>query len=174
MEDLSIIIRLCRYYSKSVTDFFDNSQSIEKWSGNMAVQVYINFNGECREAVEFYAAAFQTKEPQFMTFGDGPENPDFPLTEEDKKRIMHTELEVSGDTIMFSDILTNMDMVVGTNISLTVVMEEEEEIRRIFHILSEGGNIVMPLQQTFWTSCYGNLYDKYGIGWQFSCAAPKE
>ena len=51
----------------------------------MAVEAYINFNGNCREAVEFYASAFGTEKPQFMTFGDTPPNPEFALPEETKK-----------------------------------------------------------------------------------------
>jgi PhnB protein len=45
----------------------------------MSVDVYINFNGNCREAVEFYAKVFGTEKPQIMTFGEAPPNPEYPL-----------------------------------------------------------------------------------------------
>lgn len=52
----------------------------------MAIEAYINFNGNCREAVEFYAEVFGTEEPKSLLFGDVPPSDEFPLTEEMKKR----------------------------------------------------------------------------------------
>ena len=55
----------------------------------MAVDVYISFNGNCREAVEFYAQVFETAKPNIMTFGETPPNPEFPLPESAKKLVIH-------------------------------------------------------------------------------------
>lgn len=134
----------------------------------MAVDVYINFNGNCREAVMFYAEAFGTEQPKIMTFGEQPQNPDYPLPEEAKDLVMHTRLNISGSNVMFSDTFPGHPFVEGNNITLAVVSKDMDEIKFAFNRLQEGGTIGMELQETFWSPCYGQLTDKFGIGWQFS------
>ncbi|HEY8890665.1 MAG TPA: VOC family protein [Clostridium sp.] len=134
----------------------------------MAIDVYINFNGNCREAVEFYAQVFETEKPQIMTFGDTPPNPQFLLPEEAKKLVMHALLNISGSNVMFSDVFPGSPFVVGNNISLVIGSKNMDEIKSLFNKLKEGGVIVMDLQETFFSKCYGSLTDKFGIGWQFS------
>jgi len=134
----------------------------------MAIQVYINFNGNCREAVQFYANVFKTEQPQIMTFGDTPPDPAFPLSEEDKKLIMHTSLIIEGSKVMFSDVPSGMPFVQGNNVSLTVLFDNTDTLKSIFNELKVGGTVIMELQETFWSKCYGFLTDKFGIGWQFS------
>jgi len=134
----------------------------------MPISPYINFQGTCREAVEYYADVFQTAKPEFMTFAEMPPNPSFHLPEEAKNLIMHTSLDISGTRVMFSDVFPGTDLVVGNNVSLTVVTTNRDEILREFNKLREGGTVQMDLQETFWSKLYGNLKDKYGIEWQFS------
>jgi PhnB protein len=134
----------------------------------MAVNVYINFNGNCREAVEFYADVFKTEPPQIMTFGDSPPNPEFQLPEEAKNLVMHTQLSVSGSNIMFSDVFPGMPYEKGNNISLAIVTENMDDIKSFFAKLKEGGTVGMDLQETFWSKCYGQVTDKFGIAWQLS------
>ncbi|UQZ32296.1 hypothetical protein C2I18_01280 [Paenibacillus sp. PK3_47] len=134
----------------------------------MAVEVYLNFNGNCREAVEFYAKVFGTEAPQIMTFGDSPQTPDYPLPEEAKALVMHAKLNIDGSIVMFSDVFPGMQFVQGNNISLTLVNGDEEKLKNWFHQLKEGGSVGMELQETFWSKCYGSLRDKFGIEWQLS------
>ncbi len=134
----------------------------------MAVGVYINFNGNCREAVEFYAKAFGTEEPKIMTFGDAPPNPEYSYPEEAKKLVMHTELNIFGSRVMFSDTFPGMPFTQGNNITIVIGSSNIDEIKSIFNKLKEGGKVDMDLQETFWSKCYGNLTDKFGIGWQLS------
>ncbi len=135
----------------------------------MAVNVYLNFNGNCREAVEFYADVFGTEKPQIMTFGDSSPNPEYPLPEEAKNLVMHSRLNISGSTVMFSDTFPGSPFVLGNNITLAIVSKNEEEIKSFFHKLKEGGKVNMELQETFWCKCYGQLTDKFGIEWQLNC-----
>ncbi|SET46018.1 VOC family protein [Paenibacillus sp. NFR01] len=135
----------------------------------MAINVYLNFDGNTREAVEFYAKVFETETPQMMTFGDSPQDPSFPLPEEAKNRIMHARLEAAGGVLMFSDTFPGMPFTQGNNISLTVTSPDEESIKTWFAKLSDGGKVNMELQKTFWSNCYGSLRDKFGIEWQLSC-----
>ncbi|KON69257.1 glyoxalase [Peribacillus butanolivorans] len=134
----------------------------------MSVDVYINFNGNCREAVEFYAQVFGTETPQIMTFGETPPNPEFPLPDEAKNLVMHTRLNIDGSNVMFSDVFPGMPFVEGNNISLAVVNKNMDEIKSIFNKLKEGGTVVMDLQETFWSKLYGQVTDKFGIIWQLN------
>lgn len=134
----------------------------------MAVNVYLNFNGNCREAAEFYAEVFKTEKPQIMTFGESPPNPDYKLPEEAKDLVMHTRLNINGSNVMFSDVFPGSPFIAGNNISLAFVSKEEDEIKSIFEALKVGGKVSMELQETFWSKCYGSLQDKFGIEWQIS------
>ncbi|MCG7406498.1 VOC family protein [Paenibacillus sp. ACRRX] len=140
----------------------------------MSVDVYINFNGNCREAVTFYADVFETEQPQFMTFGEAPPNPEYPLPEAAKPLIMHTRLSINGSNVMFSDVFPDMPFVEGNNISLALVSPEEDQLKSYFNKLKEGGSVRMELQETFWSKSYGSLVDKYGIEWQFNCMNEEE
>jgi PhnB protein len=134
----------------------------------MSVDVYVNFNGNTREAVEFYAQVFGTEKPNIMTFGETPPDPNFPLPEEAKNLIMHTRLNIDGSNVMFSDVFPGMPYAVGNNISLSIVNKNKDEIKAWFNNLKEGGTVTMDLQETFWSKCYGQLTDKFGIAWQFN------
>lgn len=136
----------------------------------MAVEAYINFKGNCREAVEFYSEVFKTDKPKFMTFGDMPQGSESKVTMPDdlKGWIMHTQLTIHGSTIMFSDVFPDMPFTVGNNISLVIVSGSKEDLEQSFSKFKEGGTIIMDLQETFWSKCYGFITDKFGVNWQFS------
>lgn len=134
----------------------------------MAVDVYINFNGNCREAVTFYAQVFGAEQPHIMSFGDTPPDPAFPLPEEAKDLVMHARLNINGSTVMFSDVFPGMPFIVGNNISLSIVTKDIDEVKSLFDKLKEGGKIGMELQETFWSKCYGSVIDQFGIEWQFN------
>ncbi|GAA0372698.1 VOC family protein [Bacillus horti] len=134
----------------------------------MSVDIYLNFKGNCRQAVKFYAEVFGTEQPKIMTFGEVPPNPEYPLPEEVKDWVMHTRLNVYGRNMMFSDVFPNMPFVEGNNFSLSLVLDSEDEIKALFDKLKEGGNVQMELQETFWSKLYGSLTDKFGIQWQFN------
>jgi PhnB protein len=134
----------------------------------MAVEAYINFNGNCREAVDFYAQVFGTEKPKIMTYGDMPPDPHFALPKEAQNLVMHTRLTISGSNVMFSDACPGMPYVAGNNISLTIVSTNMDEVKSIFNKLKEGGTIDMELQETFWSKCYGYVTDRFGIPWQLN------
>lgn len=134
----------------------------------MGINVYINFDGNCKEALEFYKKAFNTDEPRIMTFKDAPPNPESPIPEEAKNRIMHAELNILGSRVMFSDIFPGMPFVSGNNITLTLMSKDIDELKNIYNKLKEDATINMELQETFWSKCFGSLTDKFGISWQLS------
>ena len=134
----------------------------------MAIEIYMNFDGNCRDAVEFYTEVFKTEQPKIMTFGDMPPSEEYPLPEEAKNLIMHTRLNMCGSLVMFSDIFPGMTFVQGTNITLAIVSEDLDEIKSLYNQLKEDGTVGMELQETFWSKCYGSVKDKFGIEWQFN------
>jgi PhnB protein len=141
---------------------------LKKGVNQMAVDIYINFNGNCREAVEYYAQVFGTDKPKIMTFGETPPDPNYPLPEEAKNLVMHTRLNIKGSNVMFSDSFPGMPFVEGNNISLSINTTNIDEIKTLFDKLKVGGKVGMELQETFWSKYYGNTKDKFGIEWQFN------
>lgn len=136
----------------------------------MTIRTYINFNGNCREAVEFYAEVFETEKPQFMLYRDMPNDDDsFPVTEDNVDFILHTSLDIEGSTVMFSDIPPGMPFTVGNNVSLVIIGDDMEKIKKMYNrIREDGGTVGMELEETFWAKLYGYVTDKFGVGWQFN------
>ncbi|WP_094228733.1 VOC family protein [Methanolobus psychrotolerans] len=134
----------------------------------MSVQAYINYNGNCREAVEYYAEVFGTEKPQIMFYRDVPLDEDFPLTEETMDLVMHTSLDIEGSTVMFSDVPPGMSLITGNNVSLVIISKDMDKIKAMFDKLKGDGTVGMDLQETFWSKLYGFVTDKFGVGWQFN------
>ncbi|WP_417900212.1 VOC family protein [Bacillus haimaensis] len=134
----------------------------------MSVDVYLVFNGNCREAVEFYARVFKTEAPRIMTFGDSPPNPDYPLPEEAKELVMHTRLNIDGSNVMFSDTFPGQPFVAGNNITLALISKNMDDLKSWYEQLKDGGTVGMELQETFWSKLYGQVTDKFGIHWQIN------
>lgn len=133
----------------------------------MKIQPYLFFQGNCREAVEFYAEVFKAEPAKIMTFGEMPPDPSFPMPEEIKGLVANTSLYIKDTTIMFSDVPPGMPFRVGTNMSILVISESLDDLKSYFKKLKEGGTVEMELQETFWSKAYGSLVDKFGIPWQF-------
>lgn len=134
----------------------------------MSVSLYLNFNGNCREAVDFYADVFEIEKNEVMTFKDAPQNPNMPIPKEAEDLIMHTYLNISGCKMMFSDSFPGMPFISGNNISITILDKDMEKLRSYFNKIKVGGTVDMDLQETFWSKLYGSATDKFGIPWQFS------
>lgn len=132
----------------------------------MGVNAYINFPGNCREAVTFYADVFETPLQTITTYGEVDHG--FPMPEAMKQQVMHTELQVLGSVIMLSDTPEIMPFTLGNNVTLVINSADAEQLQRFFARLSEGGTVTMPLQPTFWTKLYGQVIDRFGVGWQLT------
>jgi len=134
----------------------------------MSVEVYLMFNGNCREAVHFYKEVFNAEEPKIMTYGDAPDGPPEMINEKTKDLIMHTRLIINGSTVMFSDTFPGADYTVGNNITLAYISNDSEELKAIYEKLKDGGNVLMELQETYWSKLYGQVIDRFGIQWQLN------
>lgn len=134
----------------------------------MSINAYLNFEGNTRQAVEFYAKVFDVENPNIMTFGDSPPSPEHKLPEEAKDLVMHARLDFCGGHLMFSDTFPGMPLTMGDNISLVINLGSQDELKKYYDRLKEGGSVQMELQETFWSKCYGIVKDKFGITWQLS------
>ncbi len=92
------------------------------------------------------------------------------MNEATKKLIMHAEIEVMGTKVMFSDVPPGTPFVKGNDISLIVQNKKQADITRWYNAMKEGGKVGMELGPQSWSKLYGFVYDKFGIGWQFSLA----
>ncbi len=134
----------------------------------MAVEVFINFDGNCREAVTFYAEVFGLEVPKMMTFGDAPPSPDHPVDETTRNLVMYACMPIMGSNTMFSDCFPGSPFVAGNNITVTISSSDVEELKTYFNRMKKAGKVGMELQETFWSKCYGSIVDQFGIHWQFS------
>lgn len=132
----------------------------------MAFDAFLTFDGNCRQAVEFYAQVFKVDVQNIMTYGQAPGNDAPPA---DKDRILYTFLPVFGATLMFSDCPSNMDFVAGNNIGLSLSTQDQAEITRVYNALKEDGTALMELGSTFYSELYGMVLDKFGITWHINC-----
>lgn len=136
----------------------------------MQLNPYLIFNGRCEEAFRFYAKAFNAKIGEMMTFGNSPaacEGMPADAAAAMKDKIVHINMQVGNALLMGSDSPSGMyEVPKGMSVAIGVATNEEAD--RVFNALSEGATITMPLAQTFWSSRFGMLTDKFGISWMIN------
>ena len=140
----------------------------------MQFELFINFGGNCREAVAHYAKVFKSEVKNLMTYGQAPPDPNYTLEESDKDRIMYADVQIGGLTVMFMDMPSGSPLTVGNNINPTISTDDKEEVARLFNELKEGGEVYMELQKTFFSELYGMVADKFGVIWQILYYTRKE
>ena len=132
----------------------------------MNLNIYLTFDGNCREFFEFYRSVFGGEFAVVQTFGEGP--PDMPVPEAMKEQILHISLPVGSSTLMGSDNPGGDALTVGTNISISVSADSRDQCDELFAQLSDGGEVTMALQDTFWGAYFGSCRDRFGINWMVS------
>lgn len=135
----------------------------------LGVKPYITFNGNCEEAINFYAENLGGTIDGFHRVGDSP------MASEgaDPNKIMHTRLTVGDSVIMASDSFGPQSPNVGNNISLAIGSDDIPKATEMFNKMAEGGTVIMPMGETYWAAAFGMLTDKYGINWMFNCEKPR-
>ncbi|EDL66520.1 VOC family protein [Bacillus sp. SG-1] len=130
---------------------------------SISLNPYLFFDGNAREAVHFYEKALGGKVMGIMTYGEGPDNPDYPLSDDMKNRIMHAHLKVGEGDLMFSDTYEGMPYQPGNSIQIAIQPKEEARAKEIFAALEDGGQVVIPLHKTDFSPLYGMVTDKFGV-----------
>lgn len=138
-----------------------------------ALHPYLNFPGSAREAFEFYGHALGAI-PQFVTFGEAGAVPE---DHESAGKVMHGSLEVTELIRLYvSDVIEGMSpdgFTQGTNVTLSLMGDDEALLRSAYQRLSEGGSITMPLEKQMWGDVYGSFTDRFGIVWQVNISSPE-
>jgi PhnB protein len=119
-------------------------------------------DGRGDEAIEFYKKALGAKVDMLMRFSEAPKEAN--CTPSSMNKVMHAALSVGDSTIMLSD-GNNKGNPTFTGISLTITAKDEAEADRLFGALSEGGQVQMPMEKTFFAKRFGMAADKFGISW---------
>lgn len=123
---------------------------------------YINFNGDTKQAMEFYKDTFggelsiQTVGESYMAGQQPPDTHD---------KIFHASLEGNEFVILASDLGGERDFKKGNDITLSLLCKSKEEIQSLFGKLSSGGKVLIPLTDSEWDSLFGAIEDKFKIRW---------
>ena len=127
----------------------------------VVVQPYLFFEGRCEEAMEFYRKALDAKVERVMRYKEAPPAPGMKMPPD---KVMHAAFKVGETQVLASDgNCTGKPNFQG--ISLTVSARDSAHAQSMFGALSEGGKVTQPLTRTFFSSDFGMLTDKFGVGW---------
>jgi PhnB protein len=130
------------------------------------INPHINFNGNAEEAFQFYQSVFGGDFAKIMRFKDLASD-EFPVAEHEANKIMHIVLPIGNSILMANDV---PEILGRTNENenrskIVISAESKEEADKLFHGLSAGGQIEMPISESPWGSYFGMFRDKYGIEW---------
>ena len=129
-----------------------------------AIIPYLNFNGNAAEALAFYSKALGGNVTQSSTFGEANMAQDETM----KDKILHAVFEAGELKFMVSDCPPGVSVSEGNQVSLSLNFNDLETIEKTFTALAEGGQITMPMQDTFWGARFGMTKDKFGVHWMFN------
>jgi len=124
------------------------------------LHTYVNFAGTCAEAFRFYEKHLGGTIGMMMTHGQSPDQSR--VTAEWKDAVLHARITVGGTELMGADIPNAQPM---RSAYLSLGVDSDAEAERIFAALREGGEIFMPMQETFFASRFAQLRDRFGINW---------
>ena len=133
----------------------------------MKLDIYLNYNGNCEEAFQFYQQHLGAKLVAKMTHGEQP-NPNMPPGFE--KKILHAQLELGGTLLMGADIPGAEPM---RSAYLSLELPTDAEADRVYAVLNDGGQIFMKMQETFFASRFAMLRDKFGTSWMLLHTRPR-
>jgi len=126
----------------------------------------INFNGNAEEAFTFYKSVFGGEFSKIIRFKDLSIT-GFHVSENEANKIMHIALPIGKNTLIANDVPESMGRVSENEnrSKISISAESKEEADKIFHGLSAGGKVEMPIDNSPWGSYFGMFRDKYGIEW---------
>lgn len=143
------------------------------------VNLYLNFNGNCEEAFLFYADVFQTTVNGSYRYGDMPMEPNMPpLSEESKKKILHTSIEIKDNImLMGADVVEGFGgkLVQGNSTYIMLDVNSVDEAKAYYEALSKEAKVLeMELGETFFAERFASLQDKFGIYWMIHFEGSKK
>jgi PhnB protein len=130
---------------------------------------YLNFNGKCAEAFRYYEKHLGARIGMMMTHAQSPEQSR--LTPEWKDAVLHARISIGDTELMAADIPNAQPM---RSAYLTLKVDSDTEADRVFSALSSGGQVLMPMEETFFASRFGQVRDQFGINWMILKERPME
>ena len=128
----------------------------------MSVTPYLFFDGRCEEAIEFYKKTLGAEVGMMMRFKDAPDTT--MCTPGTENKVMHACLRIGGTDVMASDgRVQNKPKFEG--FALSISPKDEADAERLFKALADGGQVQMPLAETFFAKSFGMVADRFGVGW---------
>lgn len=135
----------------------------------MQVNPYLFFNGNCAEAFAFYEQALSGKVVMQMTYGESPMAEQ--ATSDLKDKLMYIEF-VAGDSVIMGADAPPDRFETPQGFCVNLKFKDVAEAERIYHVLSEGGSVDMPIQPTFWAARWAMFTDRFGTPWMINCDLP--
>lgn len=123
----------------------------------------IYMDGKCQEAIELYKEAFGATVDQTMTYGNAKMG-----TEAQKDLILNSQIDMGGFKLHMADQLRE-EVKSGNQLSLTVVLDNEAQVRSAFEVLKAEGSVMLEPAPTFFSPCHCGVVDKFGVIWQINC-----
>jgi len=133
----------------------------------MKLDMYLNYPGNCAEAFRFYEKNIGGKIVMMMTHGESPGPSNVPA--DWKQKVLHARLEIGGAALLGADIPGAEPM---RSAYVTLTADSDAEAERIYGLLSEGGQIFMKMEETFFASRFAMLRDRFGTSWMLLCPRP--
>lgn len=137
----------------------------------MQVQPYLSFNGRCEEALAFYKQAIGAEVLCMMRFKENPDPQYNPAGMEEK--IMHSSFRIGDSQLMASDGMCTGQAAKFDGISLSLSAKSVDQAKKYFNALADGGQVQMPLTETFFSPGFGLVADKFGVTWMVVVEQPQ-
>jgi PhnB protein len=130
---------------------------------------YLNFNGDAEKAIKLYEKALGARAENVMRWGDLPPGEGGDVKPEHKNRVMHALLHLGPAELMVADTPADQPAKHGDNSYVNLSFDDVADMKKKFDALAAGGQVTMPLQDTFWGAKFGMLKDAFGVQWMFNC-----
>ncbi len=127
------------------------------------LNAYLSFDGNCAEAMKFYASVLDARLEALITYAQA--GSDMPAPPEHGDKIMHAYLVHPDFELMAGDMPPGMPYEGVKGAMMTLTYPTAADGRRAFEALAEGGTVTMPLGETFWAEAFGMVTDRFGVGW---------
>jgi len=128
----------------------------------MKLYTYLNYGGNCREAFEFYVEHLGGKITSVTTHGEQPQSNEVPP--DWKNAVLHARMELGETVLLAADIPPDRFQPMRSAY-LSLLVDSTDEAERIYALLSQGGQIFMPMEETFFAHRFAMLRDRFGTSW---------
>jgi PhnB protein len=134
----------------------------------MSLSIHLNFNGQCQQAFEFYVTVLQGEIDSMLQVKDAPISESF--SADWQQKIVHASISIQDVLICGADVKPEYYQK-PSGFYLLLGFGNEAAVICAFQQLSAGGTVILPPQQTFWSSCYAIVIDRFGVPWKLNCSA---